>query len=106
LSRAHVHWLDLQRVFSSNSADTRLTFFAMSQHRSLQPTGPPPVVPGPHTVTRLNESFEAIRQEFEGLVSEAGLARSQRDEYEAKGSLFFSFSIFSCFSFVSQSAPK
>lgn len=57
----------------------------MSQHRSLQPSGPP--VPGPSShasLTRLNDSFEGIRQEFDILASDLGVVRAQRDEYEAK----------------------
>ncbi|THV04198.1 WD40 repeat-like protein [Dendrothele bispora CBS 962.96] len=53
-------------------------------HRSLQPTGPPPVPGGPHPNPRLEESIDTIRQEFDRLVSETGLARNQRDDYEAK----------------------
>ncbi|TFK46770.1 WD40 repeat-like protein [Heliocybe sulcata] len=49
-------------------------------HRSLQPTGPPNQNP----VQRLNESFETIRQEFEGITQENALLRSQRDEFETK----------------------
>ena len=57
-----------------------------SQHRSLQPTGPPTQGPSQqHSHARLNESFEAIRQEFDGLTSDIGVLRNQRDDYESKG---------------------
>ncbi|PBK61591.1 WD40 repeat-like protein [Armillaria solidipes] len=57
----------------------------MLQHRSLQPSGPS--APGPSqpiNPNRLNESFEVIRQEFDLLASELGVARTQRDEFESK----------------------
>ncbi|KAJ7599070.1 WD40-repeat-containing domain protein [Mycena floridula] len=54
-------------------------------HRSLQPSGPPASGPSSHTgLTRLNDSFESIRQEFDILASDLGVARAQRDEYETK----------------------
>jgi hypothetical protein len=57
----------------------------LSQHRSLQPTGPPAQGPSQqHTHARLTEPFEAIRQEFDVLASELNMSRSQRDDYEAK----------------------
>ncbi|KAF9528679.1 WD40-repeat-containing domain protein [Crepidotus variabilis] len=48
------------------------------QHRTLQPTGPP--APRP----RLDESLDAIRQEFEVMTQELNVMRGQRDEYESK----------------------
>lgn len=48
------------------------------QHRTLQPTGPP--APRP----RLDESLDAIRQEFELMTQELNAMRGQRDEYEQK----------------------
>ncbi|KAF5371744.1 hypothetical protein D9758_003601 [Tetrapyrgos nigripes] len=69
-------------------------FFSMSQmstssiynHSRLQPTGPPPVAGGPHSVSRLNESFEAIRQEFEvgSQVNELNIIRQSLYELEAQ----------------------
>ncbi|KAE9407846.1 WD40 repeat-like protein [Gymnopus androsaceus JB14] len=54
-------------------------------HRSLQPSGSSTVAAGPqHSITRINDSFEAIRNEFEVLVNEVGVVRSQRDDFEAK----------------------
>lgn len=61
------------------------------QHRNLQPTGgagagvgvPPPVVAGT-SMTRINDAFDGIRQEFDILASDLGVVRAQRDEYEAK----------------------
>ncbi|KDQ58593.1 hypothetical protein JAAARDRAFT_155131 [Jaapia argillacea MUCL 33604] len=49
-------------------------------HRSLQPTGPPTQP----LSQRLNESFDTIRQEFEGVAQENTLLRGQRDEFESK----------------------
>ena len=55
------------------------------QHRTLQPTGPPSQGPSQQqSHTRLNELFEAVRQEFEAAVSDVALIRNQRDELEAK----------------------
>lgn len=57
-------------------------------HRSLQPTGPPTQGPGgsqpSHIHTRLNESLDVVRQEFEALAADAAHMRGQRDEFEAK----------------------
>ncbi|KAF9078681.1 WD40-repeat-containing domain protein [Rhodocollybia butyracea] len=54
-------------------------------HRTLQPSGPSSVAAGPqHSITRLNDSFDAIRNEFEVMVNEVGVARSQRDDFESK----------------------
>ncbi|KAJ3898590.1 WD40-repeat-containing domain protein [Lentinula edodes] len=54
-------------------------------HRSLQPSGPGAVAAGPqHSMARINDSFEAIRSEFEVLVNEVGTVRSQRDDFESK----------------------
>jgi Tup N-terminal len=62
-----------------------------SQHRSLQPTGPP-VPGGSHSQARLNESLDIVRQEFVELTNELNNIRGQRDEYEAKsGSPSFFF---------------
>lgn len=55
----------------------------ISQHRTLQPSGPPTQGTSQHA--RLNDSFEAIRHEFDAIVAELNLLRSQRDELEAKG---------------------
>ncbi|KAG6902162.1 hypothetical protein C0995_003636 [Termitomyces sp. Mi166 len=58
----------------------------ISQHRTLQPSGPPTQGTSQHPAhARLNESFDAIRHEFDAMVAELGLLRSQRDELEAKG---------------------
>ncbi len=67
-----------------------LMTLTMLQHRSLQPSGPS--APGPSqpiNPNRLNESFEVIRQEFDLLASELGVARTQRDEFESKGTFHF-----------------
>ncbi|KAJ3970953.1 WD40-repeat-containing domain protein [Lentinula raphanica] len=54
-------------------------------HRSLQPTGPGAVSAGPqHRMARFNESVEAFRSEFEGLVNENNNLRNQRDDLESK----------------------
>ncbi|KAJ3746676.1 WD40-repeat-containing domain protein [Lentinula detonsa] len=54
-------------------------------HRSLQPSGPGTIAAGPqHSMARINDSFEAIRNEFEVLVNEVGTIRSQRDDFESK----------------------
>jgi hypothetical protein len=59
---------------------------SLSQHRSLQPTGPPTQGPSQqHSHARLNESFEAIRQEFDILTSDIAVLRNQRDDYDSKG---------------------
>ena len=59
------------------------------QHRPLQPTGPPTQGSAQQqSHARLNESFEAIRQEFDAVVSDVTLLRNQRDELEAKSSFF------------------
>ncbi|KAG5649838.1 hypothetical protein H0H81_001827 [Sphagnurus paluster] len=52
------------------------------QHRSLQPSGPPPQITAPHT--RLNDSFDSIRNEFDAIVAELALLRGQKEELEAK----------------------
>ena len=62
--------------------------FPISQHRSLQPTGPPTQGPSQqHSHPRLNESFDAIRQEFDAIASDMNLVRGQRDDFESKGEL-------------------
>ncbi|KAH0578297.1 hypothetical protein H2248_003923 [Termitomyces sp. 'cryptogamus'] len=54
-------------------------------HRTLQPSGPPSQGTSQHQGhARLNDSFDAIRHEFDAMVSELNLLRSQRDELEAK----------------------
>ena len=53
----------------------------LSQHRSLQPTGPPTQGPAQ---SRLDSGLETIRQEFDTLTQELSMMRAQRDEYEAK----------------------
>ncbi|KAF9023341.1 WD40 repeat-like protein [Hymenopellis radicata] len=55
-------------------------------HRSLQPSGPPAAGPSqPHNPhTRLSESFEVIKQEFDQLATDLNVMRKQRDEYESK----------------------
>jgi general transcriptional corepressor TUP1 len=54
-------------------------------HRSLQPSGPSTVAGGPqHSITRLNDSFENIRSEFDVLASEVTVVRNQRDDFESK----------------------
>jgi glucose repression regulatory protein TUP1 len=56
------------------------------QHRSLQPTGPPPQGPSQqHSYPRLNESYDTITKEFDVLSSELSLVRGQRDDFESKG---------------------
>ncbi|KAF5375675.1 hypothetical protein D9615_009336 [Tricholomella constricta] len=58
---------------------------SIQQHRSLQPSGPPTQGPGQQqTHTRLNESFDAIRHEFDAVAAELTLLRGQREELEAK----------------------
>ncbi|KAG6886813.1 hypothetical protein C0992_002193 [Termitomyces sp. T32_za158] len=54
----------------------------ISQHRTLQPSGPPTQGTSQHA--RLNDSFDAIRHEFDAIVAELNLLRSQRDDLEAK----------------------
>ncbi|GLB45212.1 putative anaphase-promoting complex subunit 4 WD40 domain [Lyophyllum shimeji] len=54
-------------------------------HRTLQPSGPPaPSASQQQSHTRLNESFEAIRHEFDAVAAELSLFRSQKEELEAK----------------------
>jgi glucose repression regulatory protein TUP1 len=61
----------------------RLTY---SQHRSLQPTGPPAQGQSqPHSHARLNEAFDNIRAEFDSALTEANVVRNQKDEIEGKG---------------------
>src|ERR1700760_2945387 len=60
----------------------------LSQHRSLQPTGPPAQGPSQsHSHARLNESLDNIRAEFDNLAAEVGVARAQKDEFETKGTI-------------------
>lgn len=60
--------------------------FSLTQHRSLQPTGPPTQGAVPqHSHTRLVEALDSIRQEFDLLASDMTIVRSQRDDYEGKG---------------------
>lgn len=62
----------------------------MSQHRSLQPSGPPQQGgSSQHSHNRLNDSFDAIRQEFDILASDMTAIRRERDEYESKSELDF-----------------
>ncbi|KAG6908934.1 hypothetical protein DXG01_002713 [Tephrocybe rancida] len=57
----------------------------ISQHRTLQPSGPPNQGPSQQQGhARLNDSFDAIRHEFDAVVAEVALLRGQRDELEAK----------------------
>lgn len=71
---------------SSSFLPHEVHFLTESQHRTLQPSGPSSVSAGPqHSITRLNDSFDAIRNEFEVMVNEVGVARSQRDDFESKG---------------------
>ncbi|KAG6840512.1 hypothetical protein C0991_006272 [Blastosporella zonata] len=57
----------------------------ISQHRTLQPSGPPTQGNGQQQGhARLNESFDAIRHEFDAMVAEVALLRGQRDELDAK----------------------
>ncbi|KAF8875069.1 WD40-repeat-containing domain protein [Infundibulicybe gibba] len=57
----------------------------ISQHRSLQPTGPPTQGPSQqHNPIRLTEAFETIRQEFDVLSADLNVARNQRDDLETK----------------------
>jgi len=47
------------------------------------------IAPSPqHSRPRLNESFEAIRQEFDVLASDLGLIHNQRNDFESKGEFF------------------
>ncbi|KAF8066003.1 WD40-repeat-containing domain protein [Lyophyllum atratum] len=54
-------------------------------HRTLQPSGPPaPGASAQQSHTRLNESFEAIRHEFDAVAAELNILRGQREELESK----------------------
>ncbi|KAF7356907.1 Chromatin associated protein [Mycena venus] len=50
------------------------------QHRSLRPTGGPPDSYNP---TRLQDTLDIVKQEFDALANELGVARAQREKYEA-----------------------
>ncbi|KAG6857072.1 hypothetical protein H0H87_010037 [Tephrocybe sp. NHM501043] len=57
----------------------------ISQHRTLQPSGPPAQGNSQQQGhARLNDSFDAIRHEFDVIANEVAALRSQRDELEAK----------------------
>ncbi|KAJ7089718.1 chromatin associated protein [Mycena belliarum] len=49
------------------------------QHRSLRPTGAPPDAYNP---TRLQDTLDLVKQEFDTLSNELAVARVQRKEYE------------------------
>ena len=60
----------------------------LSQHRTLQPTAQPSQGSSQQqSQARLNECFETIRQEFDGLSQEFNLLRGQRDDFESKGAI-------------------
>lgn len=42
---------------------------------------------------RINDSFEAIKAEFEALMNEVELCKNQKEEVEVKCTYFYSFSI-------------
>ncbi|RDB30834.1 Transcriptional repressor rco-1 [Hypsizygus marmoreus] len=54
-------------------------------HRTLQPTGPPPQGSAQHqSHVRLNESFETIRHVFDEVTQELSSLRRDKDEMELK----------------------
>ena len=58
-----------------------------SQHRSLQPTGPPgPAMgSGPGASSRLLEMLDGVKQEFDLIGQDNSNLRAQKQEYELKG---------------------
>lgn len=59
-----------------------------AQHKHLQPAGAAtqgPSLQAHHaSVARLNDAFEAIRQEYDQLIRELEQIRAQRDDFESK----------------------
>ncbi|KAG6812455.1 hypothetical protein H0H92_002720 [Tricholoma furcatifolium] len=57
----------------------------MSSNTIYNPSGPPAQGANQHPGhARLNDSFDAIRHEFDAMVAELNLLRSQKDDLEAK----------------------
>ncbi|KAJ7230707.1 chromatin associated protein [Mycena pura] len=50
------------------------------QHRSLRPTVAPPDSYNP---TRIQDTLDLVKQEFDSLTNELAISRAQRDKYEA-----------------------
>lgn len=46
-----------------------------------------------HSLSRLNDAFETIRQEYDQLVRDLEAMRSQRDEFENKRQLHASAAV-------------
>jgi hypothetical protein len=57
-----------------------------SQHKHLQPAGAAtqggPSLQSHHSISRLNDAFETVRQEYDQLLRELETTRSQRDELD------------------------
>lgn len=56
--------------------------YTPAQHRNLQPTVQNNALQ--HSSARLNECLETIKQEFDAVLHDSSVLKSQRDDYEGK----------------------
>jgi len=89
-AKLHDQHIQCAHFFPSSESAARLTSRNLSpQHKQLQPQGAPnqPVQQSAVGLSsghaRLNDSFDAIRQEFDAILQDASILRSAKEEADA-----------------------